>query len=86
MKKNLHPKYYSEVKVVCQCGHTFTTGSTKPELHVDICSACHPFFSGNEDKFMSKGRVDRFRAKVAAAKEFQRKGKVSSKKKKVVRA
>lgn len=85
MKKNIHPKYYSEAKVTCQCGHTFVTGSTQPSLHVDICSACHPFFSGSEDKFINKGRVDRFRAKVAAAEEFRKK-KIAAKDKKIVKA
>jgi len=68
MKPNIHPKYYSNAKVVCTCGNTFTVGSTLPEIHVEICSRCHPFFTG-EMKFVdTQGRVERFRSKQAAAK------------------
>ena len=73
MKRDIHPKYYYKAKVTCQCGNTFITGSTKPELHVDICSACHPFFTGGGEQFINRGRVDRFRAKVAAAQAFREK-------------
>ncbi|HUW21711.1 MAG TPA: 50S ribosomal protein L31 [Candidatus Bathyarchaeia archaeon] len=60
MKKDIHPKYHPNAKVTCACGAQFTTGSTKPEIQVDICCACHPFFTG-EMKFVDTlGRVDRF--------------------------
>jgi len=72
MKAKIHPQYYSTAKVICQCGATFTTGSTQKVLHVDICSSCHPFFSGGGEKFINKGRVDRFRAKVAAAAAYKK--------------
>lgn len=61
MKKDIHPQYFSEAKATCACGNTFTVGSTKPELHVEICSACHPFYTGKEKLIDTAGRVDRFR-------------------------
>lgn len=60
MKAELHPNYFSEAKVTCVCGNTFTTGSTKPEIHVDICSDCHPFYTGKQKLVDTEGRVDRF--------------------------
>ena len=59
MKADIHPKYY-EAKVTCNCGNTFTTGSTKPEVKVEICSKCHPFYTGQQKAVQAKGRVDRF--------------------------
>ncbi|MGH9942831.1 MAG: 50S ribosomal protein L31 [Pyrinomonadaceae bacterium] len=60
MKEGIHPKY-NEIKVVCACGETFTTRSTmKSDLHVEICSACHPFFTGKQKLIDTAGRVDRF--------------------------
>ncbi len=67
MKKDIHPQYFPEAKAVCACGNTFTVGSTKPELNVEICSACHPFYTGKEKLIDSAGRVDRFR-KIQAKK------------------
>ncbi|KKT26758.1 MAG: 50S ribosomal protein L31 [Parcubacteria group bacterium GW2011_GWA2_43_9b] len=61
MKKDIHPQYYPEAKAICACGNTFTVGSTKPELNVEICSACHPFYTGKEKLIDTAGRVDRFR-------------------------
>lgn len=67
MKTKIHPKYYNDAKVTCACGNTFTTGSTLPEIKVDICSACHPFFTG-EMKFVdTQGRVEKFQAKMDQA-------------------
>ena len=60
MKKDIHPKYYPDAKVTCACGNTFTTGSTKPELRTDLCSACHPFFTGEMRIVDTAGQVDRF--------------------------
>lgn len=63
MKKDIHPTYYPEAKVTCACGNTFTTGSTKEELRVEICSECHPFYTGKQ-KFVERGgRVERFKKK-----------------------
>ncbi len=59
MKKGIHPEYV-EAKVTCACGTTFVTRSTKPVINVEICSACHPFFTGKQKYVDSEGRVDRF--------------------------
>jgi len=60
MKKGIHPTYYKEAKVTCACGNSFTTGSTKPEIRVEICNKCHPFFTGTEKFIDTEGRVERF--------------------------
>jgi large subunit ribosomal protein L31 len=59
MKKGIHPEYH-EIQVVCACGSSFTTRSTKKDLRVEICSACHPFFTGRQKLVDSAGRVERF--------------------------
>lgn len=61
MKENIHPKYYTDAKVVCSCGNTFTTGSTRQLLKVEVCSKCHPFFTGEQRIVDTEGRVERFR-------------------------
>jgi len=75
MKKNIHPKYYHDCKVSCACGNTFTTGSTLPEIKVEICAACHPFFTGEEKYVDTLGRVERFKQKqqVIASKKYIKK-------------
>jgi large subunit ribosomal protein L31 len=60
MKAKIHPKYYPQAKIMCACGNTFTVGSTVPELKVDICSACHPFYTGEQRIVDTAGQVDRF--------------------------
>lgn len=67
MKKDTHPEYYEKAKVVCACGNTFETGSTIKEIHVEICSACHPFFTGNEKVMDTAGRVEKFKSRMAKA-------------------
>lgn len=62
MKPGIHPKYY-EVEVRCACGNTFRTRSTKPELHLEICNVCHPFFTGRQKLVDTEGRVERFTRK-----------------------
>jgi len=62
VKEGIHPKY-DQVEVRCACGNTFTTKSTKPELHLEICSACHPFFTGRQKLIDTEGRVQRFSKK-----------------------
>jgi len=68
MKKKTHPKYYPNAKVTCACGAVFTTGSTKPEIQVEICSHCHPFFTGEMRYVDAMGKVEKFQYKQAAAK------------------
>lgn len=67
MKADIHPTYYNDAKVVCACGHTFTTGSTRPEIHVEICSKCHPFFTGAAKFVDTEGRVERFQRQAKEA-------------------
>ncbi len=61
MKKDIHPKYYPEAKIICACGNIITTGSTRPEMKVEVCSACHPFYTGKKRLVDSAGRLDRFK-------------------------
>ena len=60
MKEGIHPNYY-QATVTCNCGNTFVTGSTKKDIHVEICSKCHPFFTGKQKLVDTGGRVDRFK-------------------------
>jgi large subunit ribosomal protein L31 len=60
MKAKIHPKYYESARIICACGNTFTVGSTSPEIKVDICSACHPFYTGEQRIVDTAGQVDRF--------------------------
>lgn len=59
MKTGIHPTYYDEAQVVCSCGNSYVTGATKPELRVEICSQCHPFFTGEQRIVDTEGRVER---------------------------
>jgi len=61
MKDKLHPEYYTDAKVICSCGNTFTTGSTRKVLKVEVCSKCHPFFTGERRMMDTEGRVERFK-------------------------
>jgi large subunit ribosomal protein L31 len=63
MKKDIHPTYYTDAVVICACGNTFITGSTKKELRVESCSKCHPFFTGQQKIVDTEGRVEKFRRK-----------------------
>ena len=65
MKKGIHPEYY-DTQVSCGCGNKFTTRSTRKELKVDICSACHPFFTGKLKYVDTAGRIEKFQSKFAA--------------------
>jgi len=69
MKKEIHPKFYDKAKVVCACGNTFEVGSTREKIEVEICSACHPFFTGQEKVMDTAGRVEKFKTRMAKAKE-----------------
>jgi len=60
MKEKIHPKYFTDAQVICSCGNKFTTGSTKKELKVEVCSNCHPFFTGERRMMDTAGRVERF--------------------------
>lgn len=64
MKKDIHPEY-QDAKVTCACGAGFTVGSTKKEINIEICSTCHPFYSGTEKSLDAAGRVEKFKARAA---------------------
>jgi len=74
MKKDIHPKYYPEAKVSCACGNVFAVGSTLSEIKVEICSACHPFFTGKQKLVDTARRVEKFENR-AAKKDVAKKGK-----------
>jgi len=79
MKTEIHPKYYDKTKVRCVCGNQFTVGSTKPELEVEICYNCHPFYTGKEKLIDTAGKVEKFKArrqKAAAAPKVTKKTRV----------
>jgi len=68
MKAEIHPKYYTNAKVTCACGNSFSVGSTAEKIEVEVCSACHPFYTGNEKIIDTAGRVEKFKARMAKAK------------------
>lgn len=71
MKKGIHPTYYPDAKVICSCGNTWTTGSTKKEIHTEVCSKCHPFFTGQQQRIIDiEGQVDRFYKKLQARQDY----------------
>lgn len=71
MKQGIHPTYYTDAKVTCACGNTWTTGSTRNEIRVEVCSKCHPFFSGEQARIIDiEGQVDRFYKKLQARQTY----------------
>jgi len=71
MKEKIHPKYM-QAKIICACGRSYTTGSTKPELHVEVCSDCHPFYTGKQKLVDTGGRVERFQKRLERAERAKR--------------
>jgi len=72
MKKDIHPTYHNKAKVKCACGNTFTVGSTKENIEVEICSNCHPFYTGKKQLVDTAGRAERFKARQEKAKKKQK--------------
>ncbi len=71
MKQGIHPTYFTDAKVTCACGNTWTTGSTQKEIRVEVCSKCHPFFSGEQARIIDiEGQVDRFYKKLQARQTY----------------
>ena len=68
MKTDIHPKYFAGVTATCACGAQFTVGSTLEKINVEICSQCHPFFTGNDKVLDTAGRVEKFKNRALAAK------------------
>ncbi len=77
MKKDIHPEYNQKAKVICACGNTFTIGSTEKEIKVELCSECHPFYTGKQKLVDTARRVEKFQAKLKTQEEMAktRKGK-----------
>ena len=75
MKKDIHPKYYPKAKVRCACGNTFEVGSTKEFIEVEICSKCHPFYTGKEKIVDTMGRVQKFQERLAKKEALKKKAK-----------
>lgn len=80
MKKDIHPKYYDDAKITCSCGNVITTGTTQEKIETEICSACHPFYTGKKKLVDSTGRVDRFKQKMAKFAEMKKEGETRAKK------
>ena len=68
MKKNIHPEYYDNAIIHCSCGRVFKMGATKPEMQVEVCSACHPLYTGKDKVIDAAGRVEKFKKRLAKAK------------------
>ena len=74
-KKDIHPKYYPEARVQCACGNTWTVGSTKEFIEVEICSSCHPFYTGKEKVLDTVGQVQKFKKRLARREDLKKKKK-----------
>ena len=84
MKKDIHPTVHTDTKVTCACGHSFATQSVLPAIKVDICSNCHPFYTGKQKFIDTEGRIDKFKKKMALAEKSkaEKKAKADAKAKK----
>ncbi|MFA5021523.1 MAG: 50S ribosomal protein L31 [Patescibacteria group bacterium] len=83
MKKEIHPQYHQNAKIICACGNSFNVGSTLPEIHVEICSMCHPFYTGKQKLLDSARRVEKFKERLSKKEAVSsvRKGKKAKKEK-----
>ncbi|MER3515164.1 MAG: 50S ribosomal protein L31, partial [Chloroflexota bacterium] len=83
MKEGIHPKWYPNARVICACGNTWTVGATVPVIHTDVCSNCHPYYTGEQRIVDTEGQVDRFirrlerRSDILAEQEARRKARTS---------
>jgi large subunit ribosomal protein L31 len=84
VKEKIHPSWFPNADVHCACGHTFTTGSTAKSISVEVCSACHPLFTGQQKFLDTAGRVDKFNQRMAAAE--QKKAEAEERKRKKAEA
>ena len=75
MKKDIHPKYYDNAQVRCACGNVFTVGSTKELIETEVCSNCHPFYTGKEKSMDAVGQVQKFKKRLAKKEELKKKKK-----------
>ena len=80
MKKDIHPQYYPDAQIKCACGNVMIVGSTKPEMEVEICSKCHPFFTGGEKLVDIAGRVEKFKERAKKSQQIKsERSKITSK-------
>jgi len=70
MKDGIHPTYYPDAQIICACGNTWTTGSTRKVIHTDVCNKCHPFYTGEQRIVDTEGQVDRFYKKLQARQQY----------------
>lgn len=70
MKQGVHPQYYPDAKVKCACGNEFTTGSTIPEINIEVCSNCHPFYTGKDKLLDTRGRLEKFKKRQEKSSSF----------------
>lgn len=78
--KNIHPKWYPKAKIICACGNVIEVGSTVPEMHVEVCSACHPTYTGKHKLVDTAGRVDKFKARLEVAEKIKAEKEAKKKK------
>ena len=71
MKQAIHPQYFDQAQVICVCGNKFTTGSTREVIHVELCSNCHPFYTGEQRFVDSASRIQKFEQRSETAKKYQ---------------
>ncbi len=81
MKKKIHPQYYKKAEIKCSCGNVIKVGSTQEEMEIEICSACHPFYTGKKKLVDTAGQVDRFKKRLEKSKEMKSKEAKKPKKK-----
>ena len=86
MKKGIHPQFYTDAKVICACGRTWTTGSTKKEIRTDMCSECHPFYTGEQRIVDTAGQVERFERRLGQQRTFESKAAARERKRAARRA
>lgn len=72
MKKDIHPKYYNKAQVRCACGNTFNTGAVREFIETEVCSKCHPFYTGKEKIIDTMGRVEKFKKKLIKKEEIKK--------------
>lgn len=82
MKQGIHPQYFNDCKVTCACGNNFTTGSTVEKIDLEVCSKCHPFFTGQQKFVDIKGKIDKFKEKQAKGEAYKKAQAVKAKAKK----
>ncbi len=86
MKADIHPKYFTNAKINCACGNVIEAGSTVPEIHVELCSNCHPFYTGKKVLLDTEGRVEKFKSKQAAKQKDAQSKRQKAEKRAVARA